>query len=399
MGLLKRLQGEVRVQAETAFPERILNLCAVRGLSIWDLQWESPTALSFQISRGDHLRLRAAVGKLPCTLTVLRRRGAPFALGRALTRPWLLTGLMGVALTLFVGSFFVWDYQVEGNETVPTERILRALEGQGVRRGSFGMSLDGEDIRNHVLLEIPELSYIAVNVSGCRAQVQVRERVAPMALPESGKPGNVVARRPGLILDLRALRGSRCAIPGMVVDRGQLLISGVMDTDTVGASVGPSCGSCLARTWYTLETKAPLKRTVKSYTEGEKRKFSLRIGTKRLKFYGNSSVEGWNCDKLTRVHPLSLFGIPLPLAVETECYRHFERREEEERPERLQRQLEGALERYLDRLVSPGGKVQSTLTDARRQGDSLRVTLKAECREEIGRWVPLYQEDPGTGGP
>ena len=38
------------------------------------------------------------------------------------------------------------------------------------------MCIRDRDIRNHLLLEIPELSWAAVNVSGCRADVQVRER-------------------------------------------------------------------------------------------------------------------------------------------------------------------------------------------------------------------------------
>ena len=60
---------------------------------------------------------------------------------------------------------------------MPDEEILRALEQNGVGIGTFSFSLDPEGLRNRVLLEIPELSWLTVNVSGCRATVQVRERV------------------------------------------------------------------------------------------------------------------------------------------------------------------------------------------------------------------------------
>lgn len=99
---------------------------------------------------------------------------------------------------MLIGSFFVWDIQIAGNETVPREVILRSLENNGVHRGCFGFALNGEDIRNHVLLEIPELSWVAVNVSGCRANVEVRERrTAPKPLDRK-IPCNLVARRDGL---------------------------------------------------------------------------------------------------------------------------------------------------------------------------------------------------------
>lgn len=106
--------------------------------------------------------------RLECQLTVLRGEGIPFFLRRFRHRQALVVGMVGCGLALFLGSFFIWDFKIEGNKTIPEERILRSLESCGVRIGSFGLTLDGEDIRNHVLLEIPELSWVAVNVSGCR---------------------------------------------------------------------------------------------------------------------------------------------------------------------------------------------------------------------------------------
>ena len=48
-----------------------------------------------------------------------------------------------VSLILF-GSFFVWDVEIEGNETVSDERILRALEAEGVTYGTFGLGIHPE---------------------------------------------------------------------------------------------------------------------------------------------------------------------------------------------------------------------------------------------------------------
>lgn len=59
-----------------------------------------------------------------------------------------------------------------------------------------------------MLLEIPELSWVAVNVSGCRANVEVRERrTAPKPLDRK-IPCNLVARRDGLVLRVQALGAS-----------------------------------------------------------------------------------------------------------------------------------------------------------------------------------------------
>ncbi|MFR7894951.1 MAG: sporulation protein YqfD [Dysosmobacter sp.] len=78
----------------------------------------------------------------------------------------------------------------------------------GAHRGCFGFALNGEDIRNHVLLEIPELSWVAVNVSGCRANVEVRERGRPRKPLDRKIPCNLVGPADGLVLQVQALGAS-----------------------------------------------------------------------------------------------------------------------------------------------------------------------------------------------
>ena len=391
--LINRIRGQVCIRVECAFPERVLNLCGARDLAFWDLEWESPTAFTCRLSRSDYGKLRRAAEKLDCELTVVGREGAPFFLRRFRHRTALVTGLVACALGLFVGSFFVWDYQVEGNEAVSTERILRALEKNGVGLGSFGLSLDGEDIRNHVLLDIPELSWIAVNVSGCRAHVQVRERVQSPEIVDEKTPSNVVARRAGLVLEVRALDGVTCVLPGSSVEQGQLLISGVADTDTFGARILAGMGKVRARTWYSLTTEVPLTAAVKQYTGKEKTCVSLVLGTHRVKFFRNSSIEGEKYDKITERHPWSLFGIPLPVTVVTETCRFYETAPQARSPVEAERAAEQVLTEQLQRMVEPYGTVRSTLCSSRQKGDTLTVTLTAECEEEIGESVPIYTED------
>ena len=219
--IVNRLQGQVRIRVETPFPERVLNLCGARNLAFWDMEWESETAFTCRLNRRDYYALRRVVKQLDCRLTVVRKEGVPFFLGRFRRRHALLAGLTLCSALLFFGSFFIWDFTVEGNQRVTDEEILRALQRQGVGIGTFGISLDTEDIRNHVLLEIPELLWITVNVSGCRAYVEVRERVEAPEPVDEREPTNVVARRDGLILDIQAMDGVRCVLPGTSVEAGR----------------------------------------------------------------------------------------------------------------------------------------------------------------------------------
>lgn len=391
--LVNRLRGQVRVRAECAFPERVLNLCGAQDLAFWDLEWESPTAFTCRLSRRDWKTLQRVGKHLDCRFELVGLEGAPYFLLRFRHRQALVTGLVFCALALFLGSFFIWDFQVEGNQTVPTERILRALEKNGVGLGTFGLSLNGEVIRNHVLLDVPELSWIAVNVSGCRANVQVRERIPPPVMIDRREPANLVARRAGLVRKIQTVGGVACVIPGSAVTEGQILISGVEDTDTVGARVLGGMGKVEARTWYSLTAPMPLTAPVKTYTGREKWGVSLVFGTRRIKFFSNSSIEGAEYDKITIRHPLSLLGVPLPVTVVTERWRFYEVTPTPRTAAETEKAGEAILTAQLREMVEPYGEVKTALCSARQKGDTLLVTLSAECWEDIGEPAPIYTEE------
>ena len=62
----------------------------------------------------------------------------------------LLAGAVLTLVLMFGGNLVIWDFQVSGNDTVPTETILRALEDYGITVGSPGLHIDQETMRNHV---------------------------------------------------------------------------------------------------------------------------------------------------------------------------------------------------------------------------------------------------------
>lgn len=388
--IVNRLRGQVRVRVEAAFPERVLNLCGARNLAFWDMKWESESIFTCRLSRRDFLTLRRSAKKLDCSLTVVEREGVPFFLGRLRRRHALLAGALLCGGLLLWGSFFIWDFTVEGNRRVTEEEILRALEENGVGLGTFGIGLDTENIRNHVLLDIPELVWITVRVSGCRATVEVREREEVPEPVNERAPANVVARRDGLVLEVRALDGVKCVLPGTSVEAGELLISGVEDTETVGARLLAGMGEVRARTWYSLTARMPLTQLQKRYTGEERRLHALVLGGHRVKFFADSSIPEGNYDKITERTQWSLLGIPLPVTTVTETYRICETVPAEVPAARAEAQGEAILTDYLHTLVDPYGTVSSTLCTSRREGDTLVVTLTAECVEQIGTSVPIY---------
>ena len=391
--VLNFLRGSVQVEIECACPERVLNLCAVEEIAFWDLQWLSPIALRLRVTRRGWHALREVCTRADAQASRLRERGAPQLLLRLRTRYALLAALALFALLLFGGNLFIWSFEVTGNETVPTETILRALEKCGVAVGSQGLKIHQEDVRNRALLELPDVAWLAVNVRGCVAHVQVVERKRPPAVVQESQVCNVVARREGLVTRVQALDGKAVAAPGSVVTEGELLISGVADSERSGLRLLHGMGEVWARTWYDLSVSVPLKTTEKTGEGRKKLHLSLDFGRRRIKFYGKGSITGAKCDKITDYKPLTLPGglrLPVTLVVERTCV--YDTRPAERSAEQARQEGEENLLAQLQSLLPEGSRVDETHFAAARQGDTLLVTLRAVCTEQIGR--PVVLENP-----
>ena len=387
---LNFLRGSVLLTVEYHMPERVFNLCAAHEIPFWDVHWQSDTRFSLRTTRWGWFRLRNVTKELGVTMELRREKGAPVVLRRFRRRYVLLGAAVVFGILMWCGSTFIWAFEVTGNDTVPTERILRALEAQGVCVGSRSMEIDQEELRNHVLLELKEISWLAVNVSGCTAHVQVVERHRPPELMKDSNKCNVVAAKPGLVTKVEALDGKAQVMAGSTVTKGQLLISGVVDSTMTGVRLLHGMGRVYARTWYDLSVSVPLETQQYTAAEHTRTRIGLDFGKRRINFLGKGSVLGESCDKITTIHQMTLpFGFRLPITLVVEQTIIHEGEVTSRTIEEARQEGEQALLHQLQTLLCEDGTVESTRFSAAERDGYLMVTLCAECYEQIGQSVPI----------
>ena len=233
---------------------------------------------------------------------MLSKRGAPFFVWRFRKRYLFIAGFILFISVLYFFSLRIWDIEVIGNDRVSEERILKNLRDIGISIGTPSSEIDSEFIENKMLLQIPELRWLAVNVRGSRAEVEVRERTEKVEVVDTRLPCNVVSSRAGIITKIVVLEGAAQVEKGDTVVEGQLLASGVVDT-VVGMRLVHAMAKVEARTWYNFSAKIPVNISIKEYTGAETDKKSVILGGKRLNLYLDSSIPYEKCDKITeRTH-------------------------------------------------------------------------------------------------
>lgn len=388
------LRGSARLRVNGPFPERFLNLCAQNGLPFWDVKWEDTHTLTLSVTRLGLPRAARMGERALCTVEELGRRGAPALVERFRRRYAFWVGLGLSVLSAAVLSQFLFTVEVAGNQTVSTAEILTAAWREGVRPGAFGPAIDeweaGYAIRRH----LPGVSWLAVNLNGTRATVVVREAVPKPELADV-RCGDMVARCDGLILDMETTGGQAVHSAGESVMAGEVLIRGDMElavplySEQVPEHMQVhASGRVRARTWRTLSAKIPLTAAVKAYTGAEEQRWSLVFLGRSIEFSGKSGISYPRYDRITMVNCfLRREDGPPALALRRETLREYTLLEQALRPDAAEELLRQRLDRALTELVGEGEVVRREFTPAVENG-VLTVELRAECREEIGRFVP-----------
>ncbi|WP_300270897.1 sporulation protein YqfD [uncultured Flavonifractor sp.] len=394
--LVNALRGSVRLEVEGAFPERFLNLCAQRGILFWNVEWLETTRLRLTVTRRGSRQAAALGERTLCTVTHAGRKGMPYFLARFRKRYafWVGMGLSMAAVCVL--STFVLTIEVTGNTSVSTAQILTELRRQGLSIGTFGPGLDERTVGNKVLLQLPELSWLSINLYGTRAEVLVREAVEAPELVDAQEYGSVVARASGIVTKVEALTGEAVVEVGDTVLEGETLISGTVhlkgpaysETPEIGQMQVRASGRVYARTWRTLSAQLPLEAQVKRYTGEEAALWSVTVLGRRTDFFGKGGISFDRYDKISRTWTLTLpGGEEMPLAVQRETCRAYELETLAVEPDAAQAMLKERLLEALEETVGEG-EIVSTQFAVETADGMLTITLQAECREEIGKFVP-----------
>lgn len=382
------LRGSVRVEVSGAAPQRLLNAMSEADMPFWDAVPQDAFTIRLGLYSRDLRDAKALATRCQCELKLLRESGAPVVKRRLRRRVALLVTAVSCFALLAASSLFAWDIRVEGNEQVSTGEILRALAGCGVEPGAFWPGWSSDEIRNSVILDIPELAWLGVSVDSSRAVIRVRERTEAPELVNSEGMGSVTARTTGIIDSMRVYQGAPLVAVGDAVVAGETLVSGEMPSEVGDTRYVRASAEIRARTWYEMSASAPLEYSGLEQSDSRTR-WALVIGDKRINFYLGSSQTPAGCGKIITEYPLAWEGVfTLPVTLVREQTLEYDSAAAAEDEEELSGRLEAVLRSTLERELSGRGEILDAQFTSSASDGRLVVTMRAECMEDIAEFTP-----------
>jgi len=301
----------------------LLNLCMYYSIAYTDFQPQS-NAVHMRFKYADLKRLKRLAYERGIEYTVLKKGGIPAFFERYRYRFGILLGMICACVLIVFSGRFVWSIDVIGNETLTASDIKAILKEYGFEVGSYIPYVNTDKIENRILMNSKDISWISINITGNVACVELREFEGEEKKDQVTRPANLVAKKSGLVEEVRIYEGNVVVNAGTYVEKGDLLVSGVFDSNLVGFRYTRAAGTVMARTTSEFYIEIPYEYEEIRYTGEE-------IYDKYLNFFGfsiniskNSRKVDAFYDKIDIVENCSLpDGTETPFEIHTVKYSEY----------------------------------------------------------------------------
>lgn len=232
--LLRFLRGSVDLSVNGTYPERFINVTNRNRVRLWNVRRRGE-GFSVSMYRSDYRRIRPLAKGANVRLKLENKRGLPTFVFRYRQRIGVLIGACTFIVAVFVMSMFIWSIDITGLESVSQTQMQAILRDHGLYIGAFKPGLNVQKIARDILIERHEIGWMAINMTGSYASVEVKEESPPPGVEDVDLPCNIKAKCDGLLLRIEAREGTSTLTEGSGVIEGQLLVSGVIE-DADGTS-------------------------------------------------------------------------------------------------------------------------------------------------------------------
>lgn len=288
--LLRWAAGYVNVHMRGLFPERFINMCANRGIDLWDVRCDGD-GFRFSIAASDFMKIKDFARKSGIRVRITGKIGLPFFMHANRKRQLLFAGIIVALFLVYFMSFFIWDIGFEGNVRYTDEMLLKYLNNNGYHACMFKKSITCEDIEAMLRLEYNDITWVSARIDGSKLVIAINENTVINESEEAAvSPEDIVSEVDGVITGIITRSGTPMVKTGDTIVKGQTLVSGVLDiyddSDTIiNRHFVAADADIFARTVINYLDEMKFLNEYRAYTGRKRQRYYLMVKDFKLESF------------------------------------------------------------------------------------------------------------------
>ena len=390
MKLLSFVFGSRGFFVEKTWAIGTINLLSRLDIPYEHLERDQEGGLYFTVPSYKRRLLEGAFASEGITWELRDLTGIPQIFQRYKKRWGIAVGALIFVFLTAVSGTRIWCIEMSGNSKVEDAEIISVLASLGCGVGDSYKNIDFAKLHNQFLLQCKDIAWIAVNMDGTHAHVEVRETLADRHEEDRAISYNVVAAEDGQIEQIAAYEGKPQIAIGDTVRKGELLLSGVISYGETGLRYESAAGEVYAKVIRDFMVEVPLKTEQKVPTGRKTSQKTFTFFQFKANLFLNSGIPYDFYDTIYTDKQIYLFdSIALPLWVKTGVYEEYEMQQitltEEEAKTLAYQEYRGRLKETL----ADAQLLEKTVTAALDEDGVYRIHCRLYCLANIAVQQPL----------
>lgn len=315
--LIRFSKGTVAFRIQGTQIEKFINSCVAQNIRIRDYSTKENELMGI-VDAKKYKQMAQVAKKCGVKSRVIAKNGAVFITRRYKKRYGILVGALIFATFVYSMGLFLWDIQINCSDKIDKESLLSFANENGLRIGTFSKSVDVKGLEQSILLKYDDISWVAVNIKGSKAVLEVKESKKPPEIINHNQTVNVVSTQSGVITNMEVYNGIPVVKKGDLVQKGDLLVSGIVETK-LGVTIPKHARAKIeAEVEKTLEVRVPMKQKVEQPTGEIKTKQYIEVFGQKIPLSFKKIKEPYHLS--SSKEPIKFFNITLPMHLITEQY-------------------------------------------------------------------------------
>ena len=274
--LLRFLRGYIVFIISGSCPEKFVNILTYNGVNVWGVQSRDGIVYCTTLAV-NYKHIRRLSRRTSNKVRVKSKYGLPFFINRNKDRVGLPIGAVCFLLVFKLLSMFLWNIDIYGFTDISYNKAKSVMESVGIYEGAYAAFDSLNNIQTKAMIEFENVSWITVNVDGSKGEVNISEVTQKGGIMNADAHYNIKANVDAQIIRVDGYSGSAVVKSGDAVAKGNLLISGFVQTELGGTHLSTADGVVWAKTEHTESFSVPKTYTTAEYNPDSKCRYSCRL--------------------------------------------------------------------------------------------------------------------------
>lgn len=387
---IRWILGYVSFKFSRGFAEGFVNDCYELNINVHDLKRDNNEICGICTAK-TYKQLHRIAYKNGGVVEITKKHGPIFPLLKIKNRWGLLVGALGFIIIINILSGFVWNIEIVGNKAITDDEILDFLAENDFSVGVYWDSIDKVSLESLIMASFDDCAWVHINELGSTARVEINETVVKPDVVDDSGVANLKAVKDGIIVKATVYNGWAVAKVGDGVSKGDLLISGIYESEQTKTNVFAHAGG-----EYIAQVNEPFALTVsrqqssKIYGADKQYKIIHFFGLKIPLYIGSSKIQ--NSDVSESTDYVKLNGRALPIGITTKIVRPYTVSKTVLSDSELTKLTQAEIER----------KLKTDFAECEIQKQSIEISLNSDeatangtvtCLENIGEEVIVKEEE------